>query len=74
MLTVSERSLRGTAGEEAHVTRTRQVVLAIVVLFIIYAIYTSPAKSADAVHAIWSVIVSAFNAIFAFFNRLINHG
>jgi hypothetical protein len=73
MLTVSERSQRGTTAEEAPVTRTRQVLLAIVVLFILYAIYTNPAKSADAVAAIWAVIVSAFNAIFSFFNHLINH-
>ena len=72
MLTVSERSQRGTTAEEALVTRTRQVLLAIVVLFVLYAIYTNPSKSADAVHAIWAVIVSAFNALFRFFNDLIN--
>jgi hypothetical protein len=53
------------------VTRTRQVILIIVLLFVAYAVYTSPAKSADAVHAAWNVVVNAVNAIFAFFNALI---
>ena len=52
-------------------TRTRQVILVIVLAFIIYAIYTNPARSADAVHAIWAVIVNAFNAVIRFFNALI---
>ena len=42
-----------------------------VLLFVAYAVYTSPAKSADAVHAIWNVLVNAINAIFAFFHALI---
>jgi hypothetical protein len=54
------------------VTRTRQVILAIVVIFILYAIYTNPAASANAARAIWNVIVSAFQSIFSFFNHLIN--
>jgi len=53
-------------------TRTRQVILVIVLIFIAYAIYTSPARSADAVQAIWNVIVNAMNAIFTFFDNLIN--
>lgn len=53
-------------------TRTRQVLLAIVVIFILYAIYTSPTKSADAVRAIWNVVTTAVDAIFRFFNSLIN--
>jgi hypothetical protein len=72
MLTVSERSQRGTTAKEAPVTRTRQVLFVIVVLFIVYAIYTNPAKSAAAVHAIWNFLVSAFNAVLSFFNHLIN--
>jgi hypothetical protein len=52
-------------------TRTRQVILVIVLIFVAYAIYTSPSRSADAVHAIWNVIVNAMNAIFKFFDDLI---
>ena len=53
-------------------TRTRQVLFVILVLFIVYAIYTNPAKSADAVRAIWNFLVSAFNAVLSFFSHLIN--
>jgi hypothetical protein len=53
------------------VTRARQVILVIVIVFIAYAIYTSPARTADAVHAIWNVIVNALQAIFTFFDNLI---
>jgi hypothetical protein len=59
-------------GLGGTVTRTRQVILAIIVIFILYAIYTNPARSADAARAIWNVIVSAFNSIFSFFSHLIN--
>ena len=52
-------------------TRTRQIILFLVLIFVIYAIYTSPAKSADAVHAAWNVLVNAVNAIFRFFDALI---
>lgn len=43
----------------------------IALVFIAYAIYTSPARSADVVHATWNVIVNAVNAIFRFFHDLI---
>lgn len=54
------------------VTRTRQVILIIIILFIAYAIYTNPARSAEAARAIWNVIVSAFNSLLSFFSHLIN--
>jgi len=53
------------------VTRTRQIILILVLLFVAYAVYTSPSKSADAVHVIWNVLVNAVNALFRFFNALI---
>ena len=53
-------------------TRTRQVILIVLLLFAAYAIYTSPAASADAVRAVWNVIVSAVEAIFRFFDELIH--
>ncbi len=52
-------------------TRTRQIVLFLVLIFVIYAIYTSPGKSADAVHAAWDVLTKAVSAIFRFFDALI---
>jgi len=53
------------------VTRTRQIILILLLLFAAYAVYTSPGKSADAVHAAWNVLVNAVNAIFRFFDALI---
>lgn len=53
-------------------TRTRQVILVIALVFIAYAIYTSPARSADAVHTIWNILANAVTAIFAFFDKLIS--
>ncbi len=52
-------------------TRTRQILLVVVLLFVAYAVYTSPGKSADAVHAVWNVLTNAVNAIFRFFDALI---
>jgi hypothetical protein len=54
------------------VTRTRQIILFIVLLFVIYAIYTSPSKSADAVHAAWNVLTTAVSHVFTFFNALLS--
>jgi ABC-type uncharacterized transport system permease subunit len=68
-LSVNGRSRAARRG--GMVTKARQVILVIVLIFIAYAIYTSPARSADAVHAIWNVIVNAMNAIFKFFDNLI---
>ncbi len=52
-------------------TRTRQILLVILLLFVAYAVYTSPGKSADAVHAVWNVVTNAVEAIFRFFDALI---
>ncbi len=53
-------------------TRPRQIILFLVVIFVIYAIYTSPGKSADAVQAAWNVLTNAVNAVFRFFDALLN--
>jgi hypothetical protein len=53
------------------VTRTRQIILFLVVIFVIYAIYTSPDRSADAVHAAWNVLTTAVAHVFDFFNALL---
>ena len=52
-------------------TRTRQIVMILVLIFVAYAIYTSPGKSADAVHAAWNVLTNAISAIFRFFDALL---
>ena len=53
-------------------TRTRQIILFLVLIFVIYAIYTSPGKSADAVQAAWNVVTTAVRAIFRYFDALLN--
>ena len=52
-------------------TRTRQIILFLVVIFVIYAIYNSPTKSANAVQAAWGVLVAGVEAIFRFFDALL---
>ena len=51
-------------------TRTRQIVLILVLIFVAYAVYNDPNRSADAVHAAWGVLTNAVSAIFRFFNAL----
>jgi hypothetical protein len=53
------------------VTRTRQIILILVLIFVAYAVYTSPTRSADAVHAAWNVITTAVAHVFDFFNALL---
>ncbi len=52
-------------------TRTRQIILFLVLIFVIYAIYTSPDRSADAVQAAWNVLTNAVSAVFRFFDALL---
>ena len=52
-------------------TRTRQIILILVLIFVVYAVYTSPARSADTVHAAWNVVTNAVSAIFRFFDALL---
>jgi hypothetical protein len=54
------------------VTRTRQIILILVLIFVAYAVYTSPNRSADAVHAAWQVLTNAVSAIFRFFDALLS--
>jgi hypothetical protein len=61
----------GVVGLGGTVTRTRQVILAIVVIFILYAIITNPTASANVAREIWNLIVTALRSIFSFFNHLI---
>ncbi len=53
-------------------TRSRQIILFLVLIFVIYAIYNSPSKSADAVHAAWDVLTTAVRAVFRFFDALLS--
>ncbi|WP_325002904.1 hypothetical protein [Intrasporangium sp.] len=48
------------------------MLLWIVLVFFVYAVFTSPEKAADIVTNIWGVILDGFNAIVRFFNSLLN--
>ena len=52
-------------------TRTRQIILVIVLIFVAYAVYTSPNQSADVVRPAWDVLLTAVKAIFRFFDALL---
>lgn len=51
--------------------KVRKVLLWILVVFFVYAIFTSPEKAADIVANIWGVILDGFNALIRFFNSLL---
>jgi hypothetical protein len=53
-------------------SKTKKVILFIVLAFFVYAVFTSPTKAADIVGNLWGVIVDGFNSILAFFNSLLN--
>lgn len=42
----------------------------ILAIFLVYAIVTSPDRAADAVRAVWDIIVSAFSSFATFFANL----
>lgn len=52
--------------------KVRKVVIWLVVAFIAYAIFTSPSRSADIVHNIWSIISNGFDQLGEFFNNVLN--
>lgn len=52
--------------------KVRKVAIWVVVAFIAYAIFTSPDKSADIVHNIWSIITNGVGQIGKFFDTILN--
>ena len=53
-------------------TRARNVIGAIIVIFVLYAIIVSPQQAADAVRTGFQWIADAVRAIFDFFDAIIN--
>jgi len=51
-------------------TRTRRIILLIVLAFVIYAVVTSPAQAADFVKTVFEWLASAVRSVFDFFNAL----
>lgn len=52
--------------------KVRKVVIWLVVAFIAYAIFKSPAKSGDIVHNIWSILSNGVDQIGKFFDKILN--
>jgi len=52
--------------------KVRKVVIWLVVAFIAYAIFTSPDKSADIVHNIWSILSNGVGQVGHFFDKILN--
>ncbi len=52
-------------------TRTRRIVLGLVLVFVIYAVVVSPTKSADLVGSIVDMVTNAVEALFRFFDALL---
>ena len=51
--------------------RGRTVFWGIVLIFVIYVIYTSPHQAADIARSIWHIITVAVSSLFTFFHALV---
>jgi hypothetical protein len=52
--------------------KVKAILLWALVIFVVYAIITSPERAADILEGIWDVIVGAFSSIGQFFNSLLD--
>ena len=50
--------------------KIKTALIWIIAIFLVYAIVTSPDRAADAVQAVWDIIVSAFTSFAQFFENL----
>jgi len=57
---------------EATVPKVRRAVLAILIVFVIYAIINSPTQSANVTGSAWDQIKGGLSAIGTFFDTLIS--
>lgn len=53
-------------------TRTRNIILFVLVIFAVYSILTSPTQSADVANTLWDGMLGGLSAIGTFFNALIS--
>jgi cell shape-determining protein MreC len=52
----------------------KKIVLWLIVVFVLYAILTSPEEAASIFGSAWDVVVTGVQNIFAFFDRLLSGG
>lgn len=50
----------------------RKTLMWILIIFVIYAIFTSPNEAADVVASLWDIIANGFRSVAIFFDRIIN--
>jgi di/tricarboxylate transporter len=53
-------------------TRTRRIILLIVLAFVIYAVVTDPTQAAGVVQTAFGWIANAIQSVFRFFNALLH--
>jgi hypothetical protein len=53
-------------------TRTRRIILLIVLAFVIYAVVTSPTLAAGYVQMFFTWVANAVRSVFQFFNALLH--
>jgi len=52
-------------------TRTRRIILVIVLAFVIYAVYTDPTQAAGYVRDVFVILANSVTQVFSFFNALL---
>lgn len=50
----------------------KKIVVWLLVIFMLYAIFTNPTEAADLVAQLWNLLEKAVKSIFQFFDRLIS--
>ena len=53
-------------------TRTRRIILLIVLAFVIYAVVTDPTKAASWVTTVFNWLSTALHSVFDFFNAVLH--
>ncbi len=53
-------------------SRNRRILLAIAVIFAVYAVVSSPNESADTVHGAFGMVGEGISGIFRFFDALLS--
>ena len=54
-------------------SNTRKAIMVIAVAFLVYAVFTAPGQSANAVDNIWNVLKDGFDSVTTFFDALLNN-
>ncbi|GAA3803280.1 hypothetical protein [Cellulomonas soli] len=50
--------------------KAKSILIWVIIIFLVYAVITSPERAADVVQAVWDMITAAFAGFGRFFNSL----